>query len=193
VVDNQGRTVAVGTIGRVLLRSGAAMLGYWGGGPGRGRAVGELLDADATAAVVSADRWVTTGDFGLITDGGNLQLSGRDHERYIRGGYNVYPAAVEEVLVTHADVERAAVVGVPDPVLGEIGVAVVVPRAGARPELDSLRDHCRRYLSDYKAPDALVLVEELPLTPMMKIDPRQLARLAQTGADERLERRERNR
>jgi len=193
LVDDAGRPVGQGTVGRVLLRSPAAMRGYWGAGPGRGRAVADLIDAGATAAVVSDDGWVTTGDFGLLTAGGNLQLAGRDHERYIRGGYNVYPAAVEEVLSTHPSVERAAVVGVPDAVLGEIGVAVVVPRPGARPDLAALRAHCAGRLSDYKAPDALVVVDELPLTPMMKVDPRRLAELARDGAAERLAHLGRNR
>src|SRR6202012_3001995 len=117
------------------LRSAAAMRGYWGRGPGRGRAPGELLDTTATAAVLDADGWLTTGDFGRLTAEGNLQLSGRAHERYIRGGYNVYPAEVEEALSSHAAVARVAVVGVPDDVLGEVGVAVVVAAEGEPPDL----------------------------------------------------------
>jgi acyl-CoA synthetase (AMP-forming)/AMP-acid ligase II len=193
VVDDDGCAVAAGSVGQVKLRSPAVMRGYWGRGPGRGRALRALLDADATASVLSADGWLTTGDFGLITPEGNLQLSGRAHERYIRGGYNVYPAEVEDALATHVSVARAAVVGVPDEVLGEIGVAVVVAAEGATPELDELRAHCAHWLSDYKAPDALVVVEELPLTPMMKVDPGRLRALAAGAADERRSRLERNR
>ena len=185
IVDDGGTPVPDGSVGRVLLRSGAAMRGYWGRGPGRGRRIDELVDAAATSAVLGPDGWLTTGDFGRLTPEGNLQLSGRAHERYIRGGYNVYPAEVEEALSSHPAVERAAVVGVPDDVLGEVGVAVVVAAAGARPELAELRAHCARQLSDYKAPDALVVVDELPLTPMMKVDPLRLAALAARGADER--------
>jgi acyl-CoA synthetase (AMP-forming)/AMP-acid ligase II len=161
------------------------MRGYWGCGPGRGRALKELVDASASAVVLGPDGWLTTGDFGRLTAEGNLQLSGRAHERYIRGGYNVYPAEVEETLSSHAAVARAAVVGVPDEVLGEVGVAVVVAAAGESPDLASLRAHCARELSDYKAPDALVLVDELPLTPMMKVDPVRLGALAASGAEER--------
>jgi acyl-CoA synthetase (AMP-forming)/AMP-acid ligase II len=161
------------------------MRGYWGRGPGRGRGVDELVDAAATSTVLGPDGWITTGDFGRLTSEGNLQLSGRAHERYIRGGYNVYPAEVEEVLSSHPAVARAAVVGVSDDVLGEVGVAVVVAQPGTRPELAELRAHCATELSDYKAPDALVLVEELPLTPMMKVDPARLAALAERGAEER--------
>jgi acyl-CoA synthetase (AMP-forming)/AMP-acid ligase II len=185
IVDDESNPVPAGTVGRVLLRSAAAMRGYWGRGPGRGRPLADLVDATATAAVLGPDGWLTTGDFGRLTPEGNLQLSGRAHERYIRGGYNVYPAEVEEALSSHPAVARAAVVGVPDDVLGEVGVAVVVAAAGEEPHLATLRAHCARELSDYKAPDALVLVDELPLTPMMKVDPVRLAALAARGAEER--------
>jgi acyl-CoA synthetase (AMP-forming)/AMP-acid ligase II len=184
VVDDAGAPLAPGSIGRVMLRSPAVMRGYWGHGPGRGRSVTELIDADATASVLAADGWLTTGDFGLLTPGGNLQLAGRAHERYIRGGYNVYPAEVEEALATHPAVARAAVVGAPDDVLGEIGVAVVVASPGHEPELAALRAHCAGQLADYKAPDALVVVDELPLTPMMKVDPVRLGDLAARAAEE---------
>jgi acyl-CoA synthetase (AMP-forming)/AMP-acid ligase II len=185
IVDDGGRPVPAGTVGRVLLRSAAVMRGYWRRGPGRGRRVEELVDAEATSAVLGADGWLTTGDFGRLTPEGNLQLSGRAHERYIRGGYNVYPAEVEEALSSHPAVSRAAVVGMPDDVLGEVGVAVVVAEPGPQPDLAGLRAHCAPQLSDYKAPDALVVVDELPLTPMMKIDAVRLAALAAGGAEER--------
>jgi acyl-CoA synthetase (AMP-forming)/AMP-acid ligase II len=185
IVDDDGEPVPPGSVGRVRLRSGAAMRGYWGRGPGRGHSVEELVDAAATATVLAPDGWVTTGDFGRLTPEGDLQLSGRAHERYIRGGYNVYPAEVEEVLAAHPDVARVAVVGVPDDVLGEIGVAVVVARDGAQPDLADLRRYCAAALSDYKAPDALAVVEELPMTPMMKVDPVGLAALGELAAAER--------
>jgi acyl-CoA synthetase (AMP-forming)/AMP-acid ligase II len=185
IVDDEGAAVPPGSVGRVLLRSAAAMRGYWGRGPGRGRRADELLDARATAAVLSPDGWLTTGDFGRLTPEGNLQLSGRAHERYIRGGYNVYPAEVEDALASHPAVERVAVIGAPDDVLGDIGVAVVVPRGDVPPDLQALRAHVAVQLADYKAPDALVLVPELPLTPMMKVDPVRLGRLAADAASAR--------
>jgi acyl-CoA synthetase (AMP-forming)/AMP-acid ligase II len=194
IVDDADHPVPDGTVGRVQLRSEAAMRGYWGTGPGRGRTTAELIDPVATAAVRSPEGWVVTGDFGRLTPAGHLELSGRAHERYIRGGYNVYPAEVEEVLSAHPALARAAVVGVPDDVLGEIGVAVVVLADGAaRPDLAELRAHCAGRLADYKAPDALVVTAELPLTPMMKVDPVPLAALARAGAAERLARRAGNR
>ena len=193
IVDDDGRAVAEGEVGRVLLRSAAAMRGYWGRGPSRGRSVDELIDVEATTAVITADGWVNTGDFGLLTPEGNLRLSGRAHERYIRGGYNVYPAEVEGVLASHPAVDRVAVVGAPDDVLGEIGVAVVVPHEGAAPELSELRAFCTERLADYKAPDAMVVVDELPLTAMMKVDPDRVGALAVRAADERRAERARSR
>jgi acyl-CoA synthetase (AMP-forming)/AMP-acid ligase II len=182
IVDDDGNEVADGSVGRVLLRSAAAMRGYWGAVPPSGRSVPDLVDREATRSVLSSEGWVTTGDFGSVTPEGNLVLSGRAHERYIRGGYNVYPAEVEAVLAAHPAVDRVAVCGAPDDVLGEVGVAVVVAVAGAAPDLDALRAHCRETLADYKAPDALVVVDDLPLTPMMKVDPARLAALAELGA-----------
>jgi acyl-CoA synthetase (AMP-forming)/AMP-acid ligase II len=185
VVDDEGASLPDGEVGRVLLRSDAVMRGYWGQGPGAGRSLHELIDAAATATVLAPDGWLTTGDFGVRLESGNLQLAGRAHERYIRGGYNIYPAEVEAVLVTHPSVARVAVTGVADDVLGEVGVAVVVAGPGEPPQLAELRAHCARSLSDYKAPDALVVVDELPLTAMMKVDPAALASLAEQGAQGR--------
>jgi acyl-CoA synthetase (AMP-forming)/AMP-acid ligase II len=193
IVDDDGTAVAPGSVGRVLLRSDATMRGYWGRGPGRGRRTEELLDPEATAVVLAPDRWLTTGDFGRLSPEGNLQLSGRSHERYIRGGYNVYPAEVEDVLASHPAVERVAVTGVPDEILGDIGVAVVVPRGDRPPDLQALRAHVAARLADYKAPDALALVAELPLTPMMKVDPVRLGQLAAEAAAGRSARRSGNR
>jgi acyl-CoA synthetase (AMP-forming)/AMP-acid ligase II len=193
IVDDEGAPVTPGEVGSVLLRSGAAMRGYWGIGPGRGKAVDELLDAEATAKVRSSDGWITTGDFGRLTETGCLQLVGRAHERYIRGGYNVYPAEVEEVLATHPQVAKVAVIGMPDEVLGEIGIAVIVAAGDELPALAELRTYCAEELADYKSPDGVVYIDELPLTPMMKVDPVQLAVLARPGVEERRARRERNR
>ncbi len=199
LVGDDGLEVAPGETGRVRIRSRATMRGYWAaaprtvaGEPPRGAA--HLVDVAATARVVSRDGWVATGDYGVVGPDGNLRLVGREHERYIRGGYNVYPVEVEDALVRHPAVQRAAVVGVPDPVLGEVGVAFVVPSpapgadggpAGAAArglQLDELRAHCAARLADYKVPDALVVLESLPLTPMMKVDKRALAEPARAAA-----------
>jgi acyl-CoA synthetase (AMP-forming)/AMP-acid ligase II len=200
LVDEDGAPVATGSVGRVRLRSGAVMRGYLKDLAGPSPAAGApaspspsggaapLLDAVLTASVLDVDGWVTTGDFGRLEDDGCLRLVGRANELYQRGGYNVYPAEVESVLTEHPAVSAAAVLGVPDPVLGEVGVAFVVPVPGSAAgamDLGALRSHCAAALADYKAPDALVVVDALPLTPMMKIDKRALAGRAAEAAASR--------
>jgi acyl-CoA synthetase (AMP-forming)/AMP-acid ligase II len=143
-------------------------------------AEGQTIDVAATAAVLDEAGWITTGDLGWRGDDGNLRLVGRVAEMYIRGGYNVYPSEVEAVLGAHPLVADVAVLGLADPVLGEIGVAVVVPVPGSpAPDLADLRALCTTRLADYKAPDRLVVLDQLPLTAMAKVDKRALsARLA---------------
>jgi acyl-CoA synthetase (AMP-forming)/AMP-acid ligase II len=165
VVDDDVMPCAVGEVGRVRCRSDAVMRGYW-------------RDPHRTAEVLGADGWLATGDAGYLDERGYLTLVGRKSEMYIRGGYNVYPAEVERLVSAHPTVAQVAVVGIPDRVLGEIGVAFVVPAAGATPALDELRAHVRDTLADYKAPDRLVVLPELPLTAMGKVDKGALAAAA---------------
>jgi acyl-CoA synthetase (AMP-forming)/AMP-acid ligase II len=165
VVDDGGGMCPVGAVGRVRCRSGAVMRGYW-------------RDPARTAEVLDADGWLSTGDAGFLDERGYLTLVGRKSEMYIRGGYNVYPAEVERVLSSHPSVSQAAVIGVPDPVLGEIGAAFVVATAGVVPDLGELRAHVNSVLADYKAPDRLVVLDVLPMTAMGKVDKRALV----TGA-----------
>lgn len=184
LTSEDGRAVPTGEVGRVRLRSPALMKGYWGGPPTGPGATGLVYDQALTRSVLDDDGWLTTGDFGFIDGDGCLHLVGRANELYIRGGYNVYPGEVEAVLGEHAAVDRVAVIGVPDPVLGEIGVAFVVPSGiagtGVREDrlLGELRSLVTDTLADYKAPDRLVVVDELPVTSMMKVDKKALSELA---------------
>jgi len=179
VTDDDGAPVPPGDVGRVRLRSAAVMRGYWGGPPTGPRAAGVVFDRQATDAVLAADGWLTTGDFGFLDEDGRLHLVGRANELYIRGGYNVYPAEVEGALGDYPGVDQVAVVGLPDPVLGEVGVAFVVPSPGGGLDPDELlaglRSAARATLADYKAPDRVVVLDRLPLTSMMKVDKRALA------------------
>jgi acyl-CoA synthetase (AMP-forming)/AMP-acid ligase II len=148
---------APGAVGEIVCRSPAMMREYW-------------HDPETTAATVR-DGWLHTGDLGFVGDDGNLRIVGRLKEMYIRGGYNVYPAEVEARLTDHPAVAQAAVVGTPDPVLGERGTAFVVTEAGtASPSLDELRNWCRERIADYKAPDRLVLVDAFPVNATHKVD-----------------------
>ena len=134
-------------------------------------------DPERTAETLSPDGWITTSDLGLLDADGNLVLRGRTSEMYIRGGFNVHPLEVERVLADHPKVGRVAIVGTPAPTIGEIGVAFVEPADPADPPtLDELRAFVRERLADYKAPDRLEIVAELPMTSMLKIDKRALGR-----------------
>ncbi len=159
-----------GAVGGVQLRSRAAMRGYWN-------------DPEQTAAAITADGWVRTGDLGEVLADGNLRLAGRSTELFIRGGYNVYPIEIENCLGDHADIAAAAVLGASvDDRLGEIGVLVAVPRLGRTLVLSEIRGFVADRLANYKAPDALAVVDELPLTPIGKVDKRALQPLADQHA-----------
>jgi len=163
LLDDDDRPAPAGEVGAVCLRSPAVMSGYW-------------RDPEATRDAFTADGFVRTGDLGWLDDRGRLRLVGRTKEMYVRGGYNVYPVEVEAVLSTHAGVAAVAVVPRPDPVMGEVGVAVVVPTdPAAPPTLAALRDYGDGRLARYKLPEELALRDALPLTPMDKIDRRALA------------------
>jgi acyl-CoA synthetase (AMP-forming)/AMP-acid ligase II len=168
VLDDSRQPVKAGTVGRVAARSLFQMRGYW-------------RDPEQTAAAFTTDGWFVSSDLGSLDADGNLTLAGRASEVYIRGGYNVYPLEVENVLTAHPAVQAVAVVGIQAPVIGEIGVAYVVPRPGHTPDLKALRAWCAGRIADYKAPDRLELVSELPLNSMMKVDKLALTRRAATS------------
>ena len=139
------------------------MAGYW-------------RDPRGTEAALDAEGWLRTGDLGYVGTDGLLRITGRIGEMYIRGGYNVFPLEVEAVLLEHPAVASVAISPRPSNVMGEIGVAVVVPRADvAPPTLEELRAFAAERLAAYKLPEAMCLVDELPLTSMDKLDRRALA------------------
>jgi acyl-CoA synthetase (AMP-forming)/AMP-acid ligase II len=160
--DDDARRVPAGEVGAVCLRSSAVMSGYWG-------------DEAATKAAFTDDGFVRTGDLGWVDERGRLHLAGRIKEMYVRGGYNVFPLEVEAVLAAHPAVAAVAVVPIPDAVMGEKGVAVVVPSdPTAPPALDDLRAFAASQLAKHKLPEAVRVVDELPLTAMEKLDRRRL-------------------
>jgi acyl-CoA synthetase (AMP-forming)/AMP-acid ligase II len=165
--------VAAGEVGEVCLRSDAVMSRYW-------------RDPDATTSAFTADGAVRTGDLGWIDGAGRLHLAGRSKEMYVRGGYNVYPLEVESVLAAHPAVAQIAVVARRDTVMGEIGVAVIVPRdASAPPSLPELRAFGSTTLAAYKLPEAMQIVASLPLTAMEKVDRRALSDVVARATAER--------
>jgi acyl-CoA synthetase (AMP-forming)/AMP-acid ligase II len=162
IADETGRELPLGEVGEVWLRSPSVMSEYW-------------RNPSETAATL-VDGWLRTGDLGSKDANGCYRLSGRVKEMFIRGGYNIYPLEVESVLGAHPKVAEIAVVPRPDDVMGEIGVAVVVPRDPADPpSLDELRSFGEGGLARFKLPERIRIVERMPLNATDKLDRRTLA------------------
>jgi acyl-CoA synthetase (AMP-forming)/AMP-acid ligase II len=136
---------ADGEAGELLVRGDYVMLGY-------------LDDPAATAEAIDADGWLHTGDVGVLDEQGNLRITDRLKDMYISGGFNVYPAEVEQVLMRMDGIEDVAVVGVPDERLGEVGKAFVVGTATA----DDVLAFARERLANFKVPRSVERVESLP-------------------------------
>jgi acyl-CoA synthetase (AMP-forming)/AMP-acid ligase II len=170
ILGEDGQVLPSGQIGRVATRSPFQARGYW-------------RDPGQTAQAFTRDGFFVSSDLGWLDADGNLTMSGRASEVYIRGGYNIYPLEVENALGAHPGVAAAAVVSAPAPVIGEIGIAFVVAAPGETPGGEELRAWCAARLADYKAPDRVEFVSELPLNPMMKVDKRALAQLALADRD----------
>jgi acyl-CoA synthetase (AMP-forming)/AMP-acid ligase II len=150
VVDPGNRPVATGQPGEVVVRGYNVMAGYF-------------EDAEATAQTIDADGWLHTGDIGVLDERGNLRITDRLKDMYVVGGFNAYPAEIEQVLATHPAVAESAVVGVPDERLGEVGKAFVVLRPGAAPvEPGELVAFARERMANYKVPRTVELVDALP-------------------------------
>jgi len=147
--------------GEILLRGPNLMLGY-------------LDDPAATRAAIDADGWLHTGDVGRLDEAGNLTITDRLTDMYICGGFNVYPAEVEQVLARLDGVAEAAVIGVPDPRLGEVGRAYLVPRPGQAVDETAVLEFCRERLANYKVPRQVRVRPRLPRNPSGKVLKRQL-------------------
>ncbi|MFI1765369.1 FadD3 family acyl-CoA ligase [Streptomyces sp. NPDC020800] len=149
VAGPQGAPVPAGTPGEVLVRGFNVMRGYY-------------EDPAATGEAVSPEGWLSTGDVGVLDEAGNLRITDRLKDMFIVGGFNAYPAEIEQLLGLHPDVADVAVIGVPDARLGEVGRAYVVRRAGAVLTADDLIAWARREMANYKVPRAVEFVGELP-------------------------------
>jgi acyl-CoA synthetase (AMP-forming)/AMP-acid ligase II len=135
--------------GEVLLRGPNVMLGY-------------LDDPDATAAAIDSEGWLHTGDIGTVDNAGNLRITDRLKDMYICGGFNVYPAEIEQALARLEGVADVAVIGVTDERLGEVGRAFIVRRPGATIDEDAVIAYSREHLANFKAPRSVVFIDALP-------------------------------
>jgi long-chain acyl-CoA synthetase len=155
VWDDDGNEVEQGEVGEIVIRGHNVMKGYW-------------RKDDATAEAIK-DGWFHTGDMGKVDEDGYFFIVDRKKELIIRGGYNVYPREVEEVLYAHPAVQEAAVIGVPDDTMGEEVGAAVVLKPGQDVSVEELRDYVKAEVAGYKYPRKIWLVDELPKGPSGKI------------------------
>ncbi|UGQ09289.1 FadD3 family acyl-CoA ligase [Yinghuangia sp. ASG 101] len=155
-VDAAGKPTAPGDPGEVVIRGYNVMRGYF-------------EDPEATAEAIDADGWLRTGDVGILDTRGNLRITDRIKDMYIVGGFNAYPAEIESALAAHPSVSEAAVVGVPDRRLGEVGKAYVLLRPGTSATPEEIIAFCRRAMANYKVPRSVEIVSELPRNAMGKV------------------------
>ncbi len=169
IVDGDG-DAGTGRAGEVQLRGGSVMAGY-------------LDDPEATALALSPDGWLRTGDVGVVDEAGCLAIVGRIKDMFIVGGFNAYPAEIENLLLHHPDIRQAAVIGVPDPRLGEVGMAFVVTGSGTGSSSEII-EWCRERMANFKVPRAVAVVDELPVNATGKVMKETLRRMAGAGGAE---------
>jgi long-chain acyl-CoA synthetase len=160
-VDLNGNEVPQGATGEIQIRGHNVMKGYW-----------DL--PDATAATITPDGWLNTGDVGRVDEDGFFYVVDRTKDMIIRGGYNVYPREIEEVFYEHPAVAEAAVIGIPHDSLGEEVVAAVALRKGDTASPDELREYVKARVAAYKYPRRVWLVDELPKGPSGKVLKREI-------------------
>jgi acyl-CoA synthetase (AMP-forming)/AMP-acid ligase II len=156
VVDDDGHEVPRGEPGEVVIRGYNVMLGY-------------LDDPDETNATIDPDGWLHSGDIGVMDERGYLRITDRKKDMFIAGGFNAYPAEIENILLAHPQIAQVAVVGVPDERLGEVGAAFVIPRAGETPVADEVIAWARERMANFKVPRAVYIVDALPMNASGKV------------------------
>jgi acyl-CoA synthetase (AMP-forming)/AMP-acid ligase II len=157
IADDAGQPLATGEAGEVLVRGYSVMRGY-------------LDDPEETARAIDPEGWLHTGDLGVLDARGYLRIVGRKKDMYIVGGFNAYPAEIENLLLAHPAVSRVAVVGMPDARLGEVGMAFVVLAPGAQLLPAELIEWARGAMANYKVPRAVEIVAELPQNAAGKVE-----------------------
>ncbi|GAA3097681.1 FadD3 family acyl-CoA ligase [Streptomyces goshikiensis] len=161
IADPEGAPLPAGRAGEVWVRGHHVMRGYF-------------EDPAETARAITPDGWLRTGDVGVLDADGNLRITDRIKDMFIVGGFNAYPAEIEQLLGLHPDIADVAVVGVPDPRLGEVGKAYAVRRPGATVTADDLIAWSRREMANYKVPREVEFVGELPRNAGGKVLKREL-------------------
>jgi long-chain acyl-CoA synthetase len=161
VIDEAGNEAARGDAGEIAIRGHNVMKGYW-------------RREEATAEAIDADGWFKTGDIAKVDEDGYFFIVDRKKELVIRGGFNIYPREIEEVLYEHPAVREAAVIGVPHAELGEEVAAAVALKSGADAAPAELRDFVKQRVAAYKYPRHVWLFDDLPKGPTGKILKREI-------------------
>ncbi|MFG2943833.1 FadD3 family acyl-CoA ligase [Streptomyces adustus] len=165
IADGAGAPLGPGVPGEVLVRGFNVMRGYY-------------EDEAATAEVLTADGWLRTGDVGVLDEAGNLRITDRLKDMFVVGGFNAYPAEIEQLLGLHPEIADVAVIGVPDTRLGEVGKAFVVRRPDTHLTADDLIAWSRREMANYKVPRSVEFVPHLPRNASGKVVKGELRRRA---------------
>jgi acyl-CoA synthetase (AMP-forming)/AMP-acid ligase II len=171
IVNDKGEICKSGEIGEIQSRGPSVTIGYYN-------------NPDANARAFTADGWFHTGDLGTFDSRGYLRIVGRKKEMLIRGGANIYPREIEEVLYQHPKVRDAAIIGVPDPRLGEKTCACVVPKDGETITFEEVIEFLRPKIATYKLPEVFKVFSDLPRTPTGKIQKGPLLGLVLQGGTE---------
>jgi HIP---CoA ligase len=156
IVDDDGKEVVRGEPGEIVVRGYNVMRGYY-------------EDPEQTAEAIDADGWLHTGDIGVMDDEGNVRITDRKKDMFIVGGFNAYPAEIENELLRHPSIAQAAVVGAPDERMGEVGIAFVVARAGETVDGDAVVAWAREQMANYKVPRRVEVVDALPVNASGKV------------------------
>ena len=157
VVDDDNNEVPRGESGEIMCRGYNVMLGY-------------INDPEETAAAIDADGWLHTGDIGTMDGRDYIKITDRKKDMYIVGGFNAYPAEIENIMLSNPKIAQVAVVGVPDERLGEVGAAFIIRRTGHDDlTADEVLAWCRENMANFKVPRHARIVESLPLTPSGKV------------------------
>jgi acyl-CoA synthetase (AMP-forming)/AMP-acid ligase II len=156
IVDADGATLGTDDPGEVLVRGPNLLAEYF-------------EDPVATAEAIDGDGWFRTGDIGVVDARGNLRITDRAKDMYIVGGFNAYPAEIENVIAGHPGVSQVAVVGIPDERLGEVGMAFVIARPGVEVDPDEVVAWCREQMANFKVPRRVAIVDELPMNATGKV------------------------
>ena len=156
IVDDDGNEMPRGEPGEIVVRGYNVMVGY-------------LDDPTQTAETIDADGWLHTGDIGVMDANGNIDITDRKKDMFIVGGFNAYPAEIENIMLAHPQIGQVAVIGVPDNRLGEMAVATVVPAPGADPSDAEIIAWCRDQMANYKVPRQVRFTDALPLNASGKV------------------------